>query len=197
MKAYSKSICYILIITVLFSLIGIGSFDGQITHAAETDKSKVITVYTEPEDIYLGENMISETGTGLDTLVSPAYASGYDITWESSDTDIAEVDKNGHIHGRLTGKYSDVDKASCIITATVRLGELVAQDHVQVLVKRGYDLSHISLSPSVLAIQIKYCLSSGYFLVLSTNLTISLSSFIFKTSIRFIYINIIYHYINI
>ena len=153
MQTHIKSICYILIFTILFTMLGINSFHGPVSHAAESDSTKVITIYTEPENISFGENLISETGLGLDTLVSPSYASGYDITWESSDTDIATVDENGHVHGRLTGKYANSDRASCIITATVRLGELVAQDYVQVLVKRGYDLTYVSISPASMSLK--------------------------------------------
>ena len=104
---------------------------------AEDDINTVI-VYKEDEP---SELLYADSGYGLDTLVLPAYASGYDMTWESSDTDAATVDSRGRVHGRLTGKYEGYAEATCYVTARVSWNGRTAEDTVKVIVKNPVAIS--------------------------------------------------------
>lgn len=122
-------------------------------YASETDKNKAITIFTEPGSPVVGQTAVTETGIGLDTLVTPANASGYSIRWESSDEDVATVDSTGHVHGTLTGKYAKSDKAKCNISAVVSLNGAESRDTIEVTVKRGYDIISVSMVPASLTLQ--------------------------------------------
>lgn len=153
MTSIIKKISLIILITlIVFQLCFSMHTASSFSFAAETDRNKSITVYTEPSLPKAGQTVITETGVGLDTLVSPAHTSGYEITWSSSNNDIATVDSTGHVHGTLTGKYSDSDKAKCKITATVSANGQTAQDTIDVTVKRGYDINSVSVSPASLTL---------------------------------------------
>lgn len=96
------------------------------------EPSGTVIIYKEDSSLISPEY---DAGHGLDTLVLPAYASGYSITWESSDPDVASVDSRGRIHGNLTGQYSGMASASCRVTATVEWNGNTASDSVEVIVK--------------------------------------------------------------
>lgn len=147
-----SAVIFISLCMIMQCVIPFAVSEPSESYAQATDKAKVITVYTEPDITSVGSAPVTENGIGLDTLVTPATASGYEITWKSSDTDVATVDENGHVHGTLTGKYSDSEKAACVITATVSLDGMTSQDSVTVTVRRGRDLSSISLRRSKVSV---------------------------------------------
>ncbi|MBR3147710.1 MAG: S8 family serine peptidase [Eubacterium sp.] len=100
--------------------------------AEASDPSGTVIIYKEDESLISPEY---DTGHGLDTLILPAYAAGYKVTWESSDADVASVDSRGRIHGNLTGRYKGASSASCMVTATVEWNGSTASDTVEVIVK--------------------------------------------------------------
>lgn len=144
-------ISFILMLSFLFSFLSpfVVRKTVNVSFAAETDSSKVLTVFTEPELPSIGETALTDSGLGLDILVSPAEASGYNVYWKSSNTDIATVDEHGHVHGMLTGAYKNADEASCTITCTVSLGGKTSSDSVKVKVKRGHDPLSIQITSSL------------------------------------------------
>lgn len=148
-----KIMKYISILTITALLLGeagflMPSFQNS-AYAQETDSTNVLTVFTEPDMPTIGDTSLTESGLGLDTLVSPSDLTGYNITWKSSDTDAATVDDTGHVHGMLTGKYKDADEAACTITATVEYNGKTSSDSVTVKVKRGYDPTYIVVDPAL------------------------------------------------
>ena len=98
-----------------FSLIQFPSADCSFSESDEEPAGTVI-IYKEDSSLISPKYDI---GHGLDTLILPAYATGYHVTWESSDPDIASVDSHGRICGNLTGQYKGASSASCRVTATV------------------------------------------------------------------------------
>lgn len=144
----------VILIALLFGEAGfVMSGPQDDAYAQETDSTKILTVFTEPGMPTIGGTKLTESGLGLDTLVTPADATGYKITWKSSDTDAATVDEHGYVHGTLTGKYSGANEATCQITATVSLNGKTDSDTVTVKVKRGYDYQRIDV-PSELSVSV-------------------------------------------
>ena len=100
---------------------------GEQVFAAQ---KKVITLYTG--DWSTGKVTYDlDTSFGFDTLVTPAYATGYSITWKSSDPSIAKVDR----HGRVLA----LKKGTCVITATCSWNGQTASDSITVKVRKGTD----------------------------------------------------------
>ncbi len=102
--------------------------DRQVFAAQE----KTITLYTG--DWSTGKSSYDiDTSFGLDTLVTPAYATGYSISWKSSDPGIAKVDS----HGRVLA----LKKGTCVITAICSWNGQTVSDSITVNVKVGNDPS--------------------------------------------------------
>ena len=100
--------------------------------AFSESEEKTLIIYKEE---YPSDLVTADSGYGLDTLVLPASASGYSITWESSDTDVATVDARGRVHGVLTGEYKGSTEASCYVTARVTWNGKTAEDRIKVKVR--------------------------------------------------------------
>ena len=114
-----------------FSLIQSPSADCSFSESDE-EASGTVIIYKEDSSLISPKYDI---GHGLETLILPAYATGYHVTWESSDPDIASVDSHGRICGNLTGQYKRASSASCRVTATVEWNGETASDTVNVIVK--------------------------------------------------------------
>ncbi len=102
--------------------------------------AKSVTIYTSDYSSGFVSSDFS-TSFGVDTLISPAYATGCEITWKSSDRNVADVDEHGHVLGLLTGPYSSKSSASCTVTATLRMNGKTSSDKIKVTVKRGKDIT--------------------------------------------------------
>lgn len=139
-KSALKNRIAVLVICVLMVL---GSIPPVLTceqvFAASESADRIVTIYTS--DGTSASSYDFATASGLDTLVTPAYATGYNITWKSSNTDIAEVDGNGHVLGMLTGKYASKSSATCKITATLTWNGQTTSDTIKVKVIRGTDIT--------------------------------------------------------
>ena len=122
---------------VLMLCASVPPLTGEQVHAAS---EKNITIYMSD---YSSPTVSYDFSTafGLDTLVTPAYATGYRITWKSSNRNIADVDENGHVLGMMTGAYASKSSATCTITATVTWNGYKASDSIKVTVVRGTDMS--------------------------------------------------------
>ena len=96
-------------------------------------QEKSITLYIEDWT----DNTVNKTdydaAFGFDTLVTPAYATGWNIRWESSNKSIASVDQHGRVLAKKAG--------TCTITATCTWGSQTATDTISVTVKKGCDPS--------------------------------------------------------
>ena len=139
-KSLSKNRIAVLLLC-LFVVLGTICPVLQSEHkvfAAEAPE-RVITIYTS--DGNSASSYDFPTATGLDTLVTPAYATGWNITWNSSNTDVAEVNEHGHVLARLTGKYAKKNSGTCTITATLKWNGRISTDSIKVKVKRGMDIT--------------------------------------------------------
>ena len=114
-----------------FSLIQFPSAEYSFSED-DGEPSGTVIIYKEDPSLISPKYDI---GHGLETLILPAYATGYHVTWASSDPDIASVDSHGRICGNLTGQYKGASSASCRVTATVEWNGETASDTVNVIVK--------------------------------------------------------------
>lgn len=136
------TICLLMVLGSIFPVL-----TGEQVFAASESSERIVTIYTS--DGTSAGSFDFATASGLDTLVTPEYATGYHISWKSSDPDIAEVDGNGHVLGKLTGKYSSKSSATCKITATLTWNGQQTSDTIKVKVVRGYDITGTFFTNSI------------------------------------------------
>ncbi len=145
-RIVSHAICFLMLLVLLVmpALSGVTPVNSWLSDqssqvfAAESGKS--VTIYTS--DGQTGVQVIDfDTSFGLDTLVTPAYATGWNIQWKSSNPDVATVDSNGRVLGRLTGSYASKSSGSCYITSTITWNGQKSTDSIKVTVVRGSNVS--------------------------------------------------------
>lgn len=152
----------------------VGKARGVATIQAETYNGKKATmkvnVDNAVETIKLNKKSLKLANKGdsvsLDVTISPTSASKEKLTWKSSNTSVATVDKNGKVTGKKTGKAT--------ITVTAADGTSTT-DSCNVVV--GTLVSDISISDNfALGIDETYKISTDVSPSNATNKTLSWSS---------------------